>query len=304
MRGLHSLKEINKGGCFLSGVSFLVFVNYVFMLVLLSCVVLVFLDFIYRKIHKHPSDELDLLVRLAHEYLPLILVIAVIRTYMYEPFYVPSESMYPQLTQGDVVVVSKSKYDIKFPFTNYSLYQRNNPERGAVAVFKYPLDTSIFYIKRVIGVPNDVIVWQGDDMFINDQMVVREPVKEFSKRIGRYDWEMMGGHKYAIRRIRASDQDGFSETSPFLMLRTESALRESGRALGGSAERLEIIIPPDYYLTMGDNRDESTDGRYWGLVHRSLFVGEAQALVFHLDPQYKPYDIFKKISFERSSLIN
>lgn len=288
--------------------SLMLFANYLFLIVLVLTVSIVLADQLYFKQKKTVYwGEMDVYTRLSYDFLPVILVIMVIRTYLYEPYYVPSQSMYPQLTEGDVMAVSKSRYDIKFPFTQISLYRIRDPKPGEVVVFKYPLDTSIYFVKRVLGQPNDKLLWQGDDLYINGALVSRElapPQTVLPYGMGRYHWETLGEHRYLIRRLRESDATGFMETSPFLVLRTESLLYAHGKPLDRSKHTLQLTIPDDYYLMVGDNRDQSTDGRSWGLVHRSLVVGEAQAIVLHLDPAYKVYQPLQKIRFDRNRLMN
>lgn len=212
---------------------------------------------------------------------PVVLVIVLVRSYVFEPFNIPSESMFPQLTTGDVVYVDKSSYDIKFPLTNLSLYNIADPKRGEVAVFKYPLNTKMYFIKRVIGLPGDQMVWQGDDLFINGQKIDRQFSVPLRPDLGgssyvRYSAENLNGHTYQIRRLSRNDSTQFDRSSTFLKIRTAKTLTLNNEAIDKHRDRLEIVIPEGFYFVMGDNRDQSLDSREWGLVSRDNFVGRAE----------------------------
>lgn len=273
----------------------------------LTLLAISFLLIIVAKIAPTLSEGMGELEDCAKSIFPVLLVIVVVRTYVFEPFNIPSESMYPQLTQGDVVLVSKSSYSVKFPLTNISLFDLKEPQRGEVAVFKYPINPQIYFIKRVIAVPGDVLVWKGDSLFVNGQKVQRIDVKRYESQKTqegeRYSWEMIGDRKYMIRRLSNDDSNRFEQTSTFLRMRTNQLLASKGIGLDEHRDFLQITIPQGYYFAMGDNRDESSDSRDWGLVSRDNFVGEAKFILMNISHDVPFYKIFSKIGFDRSKVV-
>lgn len=273
----------------------------------LALLVVSFLVIVVAKIAPSLSESMGEVVGYAKTIFPALLVIVVVRTYIFEPFNIPSESMYPQLTQGDVVVVSKSSYSIKFPLTNFSLMDIRDPERGEVAVFKYPMNPQIYFIKRVIAVPGDVLVWKGDSLFVNGEKVQRTEISGLhSDQVEegvRYTRESLGGRNYVIRRLGDDDSKRFNQTSSFLKMRTNQIMSKNGIGLDENQDFLMIRMPQGFYFTMGDNRDESSDSRDWGLVSRENFVGEAKFMLMNLNPNVPFYNLFSKFSFDRTKVV-
>lgn len=232
---------------------------------------------------------------------PAMLIIVVVRSYIFEPFHIPSESMFPLMTKGDVIYVDKTSYDIKFPLTNINLVEVKDPERGDVAVFKYPLNMKAYFVKRVIGVPGDRLVWKGDDLFINGQKVLRQPSKPMRKDLIeasyiRYSTEQLNGHRYQIRRLTENDSSQFPVNSYFLKMRTAKVLALQGEGIDDHRGYLEITIPEGFYFAMGDNRDESSDSREWGLISRENFVGRATYNLGNIAPD-AGFNFKKKFNF-------
>lgn len=273
----------------------------------LTLLAISFLLIIVAKIAPSLSESMGELEGYAKTIFPVLLVIVVVRTYTFEPFNIPSESMFPQLTQGDVVLVYKSSYSIKFPLTNTSLVDIRDPKRGEVAVFKYPINPHVYFIKRIIGVPGDVLVWKGDSLFVNGHKIQRidiQGAESQAARIGeRYSWEMNGDRKYKIRRLSDDDSKRFDQTSTFLKMRTDQLFASKGIGLDEHRDYLQIAIPEGYFFVMGDNRDESSDSRDWGLVSRDNFVGEAKIMLMNISPDVPFYKLLSKIRFDRSKLV-
>lgn len=200
------------------------------------------------------------LVEYARSFFPVLLIVLVLRSFLAEPFRIPSPSMLPTLQVGDFIVVSKLSYGIRLPVTDTQVIETGQPERGDVAVFRYPRKPSINYIKRIVGLPGDQIAYYNRRLFINGDPVPME-------RVGEY---------------RPARQNGRSELLEFhetIGDTTHSVLLDpNGRSPEG-----EFIVPEGQYFVLGDNRDHSNDSRSWGYVPEANLVGEAKFIWMHWD---------------------
>lgn len=208
---------------------------------------------------------------LGRSFFPVIFVVFFVRSFVAEPFKIPSGSMIPTLRIGDFILVNKYAYGLRLPVTNQRLIDVGLPQHGDVMVFRYPLDTSTDYIKRVVGVPGDVVNYTHKQLTINGQAVTSVPatgaalegMAEFPNA-ERY-LEQLGSHLHTIQ-VR-SDQ-------PTLF--TSRVMDFPGReACQYSADGFSCTVPPGQYFMMGDNRDSSSDSRYWGFVPEKNIVGRA-----------------------------
>lgn len=200
-----------------------------------------------------------ILVEYARSFFPVLLIVLLLRSFAGEPFRIPSESMLPTLEVGDFILVSKYSYGVRLPVTQTRLLDTGSPERGEVAVFRYPRNPSINYIKRIVGLPGDRVMYRDRQLYINGDPVPLE-------RIGDYD--PPGGHGIHTRMVK------FLETidnRPHHVI-----LDPRGRGLEG-----EFVIPAGQYFALGDNRDYSNDSRQWGYVPEENLVGKARMVWMH-----------------------
>ncbi len=210
----------------------------------------------------------------ARSIFPVIAVVLVLRSFIYEPFQIPSGSMMPTLLVGDFILVEKFAYGLKEPVGNTRIIPTGTPERGDVVVFKYPEDTRIDYIKRVIGLPGDRIVYQDKQLFIKpacdgDACPDFAPVALEYKQSGEFTQMGIPLEHY---RERLTDEPHDILRNPLLPDRVSMYYRQPDTA------RNEWVVPEGHYFAMGDNRDNSTDSRFWGFVPEENLVGKAVAI--------------------------
>lgn len=199
---------------------------------------------------------------------PVILAVFVLRSFLFEPFKIPSGSMIPTLRVGDLILVNKFHYGIRLPVFNTKVITNHEPQRGDVMVFRYPPQPSLDYIKRVIGVPGDEVAYLNKRLTVNGQEVPHTALPEFfdsdSMRYTQQFGEELNGKAY--NTLNNEDRPAFvSGASDF-----------AGRdQCNYSLEGVVCKVPAGHYFMMGDNRDNSLDSRYWGFVPESNIVGKA-----------------------------
>jgi signal peptidase I len=198
----------------------------------------------------------------------VILAVFVLRSFLFEPFKIPSGSMIPTLRVGDLILVNKFHYGIRLPVFNTKVIANNEPQRGDVMVFRYPPQPSLDYIKRVVGVPGDEVAYLNKQLSINGQPVPRSQEPEFFDsdvmRYAKQFGESLGGRNY--KTLNDEDRPAFVSGT------TEFAYKDNCRY---SVEGVVCKVPVGHYFMMGDNRDNSLDSRYWGFVPEANIVGKA-----------------------------
>ena len=200
---------------------------------------------------------------------PVILVVFLLRSFLFEPFKIPSGSMIPTLLVGDLILVNKFHYGVRLPVINKKILDNNPVKRGDVMVFRYPVDPRQDYIKRVVGLPGDEVAYLNQKLTINGQMLQVVPQGEFfeadSMRYEPQYLEKLGEveHRILVNTRRQAYYGPDGKTFP---------MAENCRY---SPEGVVCKVPPGHYFMMGDNRDNSQDSRYWGFVPDENIVGRA-----------------------------
>lgn len=193
----------------------------------------------------------------ARSFFPVLLVVLVLRSFVVEPFQIPSGSMRPTLEVGDFILVNKFAYGLRLPVVHTEIVDLGEPERGDVMVFRFPDEPAVNFIKRVVGLPGDRIRYEDKQLFVNG-----EPVP---KRL------LEAGPMAAPTELLLAEQLG----------ELEHRIYNNPRDPGPQVR--ELVVPKGHYFTMGDNRDHSNDSRYWGFVPEANIVGRAFAVWMHWD---------------------
>ncbi len=220
--------------------------------------------FFARKRREAAGDETvkePMLVEYSRSFFPIILIVLVLRSFLVEPFRIPSGSMMPTLLVGDFILVNKFTYGIRLPVLNRKVIEMGEPQRGDVVVFKYPQDTRVDYIKRVVGIPGDKIWYREKTLYVNGKPQPQTPV-------GKYTGSGSGSRETGVQHNR--EELGTREHDVLINPRVPD--------FGYGCQVLQqgpVIVPNGQYFVMGDNRDNSNDSRCWGLVPEENLVGKA-----------------------------
>jgi signal peptidase I len=195
-------------------------------------------------------------VEYAASFFPVLLVVFVLRSFLVEPFQIPSSSMVPTLLIGDYILVNKYTYGIRLPVIRTKVLALNEPQRGDVMVFFPPHMNDTYFIKRVVGLPGDTVSYRDKQLFVNGERLDRVPAADQSRHESRYrvGQETLGDAEHLMQVDTLRPATDFS-----------------------------VVVRPGHYFMMGDNRDNSSDSRVWGQVPEKDIVGKAFAVWMHWD---------------------
>ncbi|BGI51053.1 MAG: signal peptidase I [Arsenophonus endosymbiont of Ceratovacuna japonica] len=254
---------------------------------------------------------------------PILAIILIVRSFIYEPFQIPSDSMMPTLLNGDFILVEKFAYGLKDLITHTMLLETGKPRRGDIVVFKYPKDPSINFIKRVIGLPGDKIIYNPElkELHIYPNYLVSDSMRNLSitySLLKESKWALFFNINDITESQKGTYQISLNELVPNNALRqseriekldsikhdiliipqvyTKSYYQQPG------LQKNEWIVPPKHYFMMGDNRDNSLDSRMWGFVPEKNLVGRAIMIWFSLDKNKSEWPTGVRLS--RIGMIN
>jgi signal peptidase I len=210
---------------------------------------------------------------------PVIAVVFVLRSFLFEPFKIPSGSMIPTLWVGDLILVNKFHYGVRLPVINLKITDGNPVERGDVMVFRYPPKPNLDYIKRVIGLPGDEIAYLNKQLTINGQPAPKTPLPDFFEEdslryIKQFEERIPLGDKpeASVTSVRLHRLLNDADRPAFVPGADEFMFKDNCRY---TVEGVTCKVPDGHYFMMGDNRDNSLDSRYWGFVPEKNIVGKA-----------------------------
>ncbi len=244
-----------------------------FMVVILAVTGLIWLlDILVLRKNRLVGVDEPWYVEYAKSFFPVILLVFVLRSFLVEPFKIPSGSMMPTLLAGDYILVNKFTYGLRVPILNYTFIEMNKPKQGDVIVFHYPPNPKIDYIKRVIGVPGDKIQYLDKQLIINGKKL--EVTFE-----NDYEYAMQGANIISARKSKEQLGD-----VPHDILVHDIPNQYNPDMPGAKLQDGETItVPEGSYFAMGDNRDNSADSRVWGFVPEHNLVGKAFYIWMNFD---------------------
>ncbi len=225
----------------------------------------------YRLAKGKTDAKLPVTVEYARSFFPIFLVVLLLRAFLVEPFRIPSGSMMPTLLVGDFILVNKYTYGLRVPVTKTKFFDIQDPQRGDIVVFRWPENPRLDYIKRVVALPGERVRYKDKTLIINGQAIPIEPV-------GQY--QPVGSGMRALGWMRGKEQLGDVQHA-VLVNPLAPDISPNCRFLG----QREVTVPDGQYLMVGDNRDDSNDGRCWGFVPEENLVGEAFFIWFSWDWQ-------------------
>lgn len=235
---------------------------------------------IYQKENKKnpnpPEMKYPLIIEYARSFFPILLIVFLLRSFLYEPFRIPSSSLEPTLLVGDFLLVNKFDYGVRLPVVHKKLFNNSDPKRGDIFVFRFPANPSIDFIKRVIGLPGDHIKYIDKVLYINGEKMP-QTLLDTTTRVDEQGVtqdvylkeENLMGVKHNIYQNKNQTSENFDD----------------------------IVVPEGMYFAMGDNRDDSADSRYWGFVPDKNIIGKAVVIVGSWDSS--KYRLRLNRSFQR-----
>lgn len=236
-------------------------------LILLSLTVLsglILLFYFFKGKKSDENDRVPLLLDYSKSFFPILLIVIVVRSFVAEPFRIPSGSMIPTLEVGDFVLVQKYAYGLRLPVFHKKIFSVGQPSRGDVVVFRYPPNPKVNYIKRLIGLPGDVIEWTNDKkLIINGERVIYNSLGKYQVASKKAEGML------SVTKLEENLPD--TENSHELII------------FPGTASSGQWTVPENSYFVMGDNRDNSSDSRFWKFVPEENLVGKATLIWMHWD---------------------
>jgi signal peptidase I len=236
--------------------------NFALILLILSLTsgLIYLLDIVYFASRRTKNQPMPKIIEYARSFFPVFVAVMVFRSFLIEPFRIPSGSLEPTLQVGDFVAVNKFAYGIRLPVWEKKIFSIDSPKRGEIAVFRWPPDPSLDYIKRVIGLPGDKISYHDKKLTINGKLMQQTFIE--------YETDPSSG------RAVAKYEENLNGVIHNIYIRPEA-----------NASDFNITIPPNAYFMMGDNRDDSADSRYWGVVSDTYLRGKAFMIWMSWDGQ-------------------
>ncbi|MDX2165216.1 MAG: signal peptidase I [Gammaproteobacteria bacterium] len=211
---------------------------------------------------RHRTGEMSRVVDYSHSFFPVLLVVLVLRSFIVEPFRIPTGSLIPTLLPGDFIAVNKFAYGMRLPVVHTKIFSDEEPQEGDIAVFRWPLHPHTDLIKRIVGVPGDKVSYVDKVLSING---VVQPQKDMGPAVDNYEGDPIQVERY---------QETINGVTHYIFVNPKVP-----------AQNFSVTVPPNSYFAMGDNRDNSYDSRGWGFVPEENLLGKAFVIWFSWDSE-------------------
>jgi signal peptidase I len=255
--------------------------NWVFIPVLLLFLAAWLLDKFWLKQYATRKENSFFLIAWSYELLPLLAILIALRSFVIEPFNIPSGSMEPNFYQGDFILVNKYTYGIRLPLLYKKIIPVSSPNRGDVVVFRYPVTPRQTYIKRMIGLPGDTIAFNEGILSVNGVALNKTPMADkgnSSYELFYHETIMLRNNQPKTMAIRELRDQWSAGMAPFVNQ------VDNGKYAAFAGHQWQVTVPANHYFVMGDNRDNSQDGRFWGFVPEQNLSGKAVFIWMHKQP--------------------
>jgi signal peptidase I len=210
---------------------------------------------------ERPRDPV--IIEYSRSLFPVLLIVLLFRSFLFEPFKIPSGSMIPTLLIGDFIVVNKFAYGLRLPVLNTRIVPLGEPQRGDVVVFRYPVDEKVNFIKRLVGLPGDTISYRDKQLYVNGELV---------------STELQGPYSGSDVKCATPSSDTVRFRESLGSVEHDILLHSHTRGRDG-----QWVVPEGHYFVMGDNRDRSNDSREWGFVPEENMMGRAVGIWLNFD---------------------
>jgi signal peptidase I len=221
--------------------------------------------FFAKKRKKTKQKKAPIIVEYSRSFFPVLLIVLLIRSFLIQPYRVPSGSLEPTIMTGDFIAANQFAYGLRLPVLRYKIVPIGEPKRGDIALFHYPKNPKLVYIKRVIGLPGDHVVYKNKTLTVNG--------KTMRQYLLGKNLEIVPGRGFSIPVLEKMED--------FYGIKHKIYVFEQG----GDTATYDVVVPKGHYFMMGDNRDDSEDSRYWGFVPEENLVGKAMVVWMSWDSE-------------------
>ena len=220
------------------------------------------LDWLLLKKRRPPKTRTSSIVEYSKAFFPVLLIVWIVRSFIIQPYRVPTGSLEPTVMPGDFIAVEQFAYGLRFPVVNKKILPIGEPKRGQIVLFRWPKNQAIIFVKRVIGLPGDHIVYQNKQLYINGK-------KQKQKFLYTTNDISSWGYQRFVY-VKEEDLNGVKH-------------KIYVQPTGGETENYDLVVSQGHYFMMGDNRDNSDDSRQWGFVPEKNLIGRAFGIWFSWD---------------------
>ena len=239
-------------------------------LITLFCGVVALVDWIIQRGKKNGERKYSIFVEYARSFFPVLLIVLLLRAFLFQPYRVPTGSLEPTVIPGDLIFVTQYNYGVKLPLWDKTIFPVGTPQRGQIALFRWPVNPKLTFVKRVVGLPGDHISYINKVFYINGKEAKQTYIGDFT--------EIVDGGQTRPTKEYLEDLDGVKH---YIIVDPKNTAT--------IPDFKDLVVPAGMYFMVGDNRDDSDDSRSWGFVPIDHFIGRAMFVWFNI--QFNPFTV-------------